>query len=214
MQIHNECIKKILQKSKRFREGGKSYLLTKFTCKEWKCYWLTECINKKWLYVSHNHLYLSISQIMWHLPCHCYLYTIPCMWTLLASSFIHPSLHLFDFCKKLFYKFLCRLFNKNCYTVLRTHLRRFCMCTCGWAIILARAPMNGFQQLIHSPPSFYLQTRAWGKMKLVPKKLKMKMIIPGEFPIYWWLFQMQHFLHLSTRLAEEEEKDKHWVWPH
>ena len=27
----------------------------------------------KWLYISHNHLYINSSKIMWHLPCHRYL---------------------------------------------------------------------------------------------------------------------------------------------
>ena len=65
---------------------------------------------------------------------------IPCMWTLLASSFIHSSLHLFDFWwKKIFSTFLFMLFfacsKNNCYPVLPTHLQLMChlsTCTDGW----------------------------------------------------------------------------------
>ena len=74
-------------------------------------------------YIPHNHPYISSSEIMWYLPCDCYILgivkhrhlhcgfclctlstsntVIPCMQTSLASSFIHPSLHLLDFWSEL-----------------------------------------------------------------------------------------------------------------
>ena len=77
-------------------------------------------------FVSHNHPYISSSGMADDTLFYCYLCrdgcvkcshlrcgsclctlsasntSIPCMWTLFASSFIHPSLHLLDFCKKSF----------------------------------------------------------------------------------------------------------------
>ena len=146
--------------------------------KEWKYYWLTKCINKNHNvngHVSHNHLYIHVSRskITWLQPCCCYLHvsrdgcvkhmainTVVLVYALcrpvtlpflvcelfLASSFIPPSLHLFDFCKKSFQNFLLMLFfNNNCYVVLPMHL---------WLMRhpIARAPTNGFQQLVHCAP--------------------------------------------------------------
>ena len=72
--------------------------------------------------------------------------SIPCMWTLIASSFIPTS---FLFLQKVFNDFLFMLFFsfKNCY-VCHPH-------TCSWCIILACAPTNGVQQLVHSAPSVF-----------------------------------------------------------
>ena len=64
-------LKDFLQKSKRCRDRGWSYWLTKFTYKEWKYYWLTKCINKNhnvWLYISHMQPSLGIVAVAWQMP--------------------------------------------------------------------------------------------------------------------------------------------------
>ena len=122
--------------------------------KKWKYYWLTKCINKNHNvngHVSHNHLYIHVSRskITWLQPCYSYLYRDGCVKHMainavvlvyvlcqpvtlsflvcelfLASSFIPPSLHLFDFYKKSFItSCLC--------SVSITIIMWCCSCTCG-----------------------------------------------------------------------------------
>ena len=79
--------------------------------------------------------------------------SIPCMWTLLDSSFFPPP-HLcifFDFCKKSFNKFLFMLFFQLASIKI---VMRCCPRTCGWCVIHTCVPTNGIQQLVHSAPQF------------------------------------------------------------
>ena len=75
------------------------------------------------------------------------------------------------------------------------------LCICSWCIILACAPMNGAQQLVHCSP--YKKSEG-GKSQLCSNKLQMHTL--REFCDYWWLFRTQDLSHYGARLTEERKK--------
>ena len=82
----------------------------------------------KWsIPTSARFLFRNVFEDLW-------VYTsIPCMWTLLASSFIRPALHLLVYARNLLTKFsLMVFFQYAC-----------CPRTCSWRVILTCALMNG-----------------------------------------------------------------------
>ena len=118
---------------------------------------------------------------------------IPCMWTLLASSFIHTSLHLFDFWKKiclvLLYQCLCNLF---CHVVPPTHLRLKChpsTCTDKWYPKASTlCPMSLSRKKAQVVSHSYLQKKAYH-----PRR------------IFWLLVAISNATCFA-RLAEEGKK--------
>ena len=75
------------------------------------------------------------------------------------------------------------------------------LCICSLCVILACAPMNGIQQLVHSAPQSSPQ-----KTQEVSRSYAQKWSLKDhsqKFPDYWWPFQTQKLLRYSTKLAEE-----------
>ena len=114
-----------------------------------------------------------------------------------------PSLHFFDFS---FNKFLFMLFSacfKNCYVC--------CPRTCGWCIILACAPTNGIQQLVHSAPSVFptKKSHEWGH-NFAPKRSS-KGLSSENFLATGGFFEHNTY---SARLFEERKKmNNSDFWP-
>ena len=129
--------------------------------------------------------------------------SIPCMWTLLASSFILYPYIFFDFCKKSFIKILFMFFfsPKN----FMCHPR-----TCSWCIILARATMNGFQWLVHSALSVF---PAKGKSKLHSKRSS-KWSSPENFLHTGGCFERNTSrVQALGWLEKKEEERRRWTIP-
>ena len=129
------------------------------------------------------------------------------MWALLASSFIHQSLHLFDFCKKsclkiLAYALFFSLLSKNCY-MMPPYI-------CGWCVILARALTNGIQQLVHfCSVSLSLPHRKALEESYVQTKLKGT--IPRKFPDYtggYFKFNTYQIIALGWLKGERKKERK------
>ena len=80
------------------------------------------------------------------------------------------------------------------------------LCICSLCVILACAPMNGIQQLVHSAPQFSLQKNAGGKSQLY-SKMKLKRSFPENF-----LTTGGHFKHKIYRITAQgcmaEERNK------
>ena len=96
-------------------------------------------------------------------------------------SYVQPSLHLFDFCKKSFkisclYAIFSAFFNKNLLHEAAQDLRLMC------------------------------QKTACGNSQLRTKQAQKNH--PREFHDYWWLFWTQHTSHYSVRQAEERKKER------
>ena len=123
-------------------------------------YFISQCLHPAiptfGIHLLEIFLILSFEKI--HLYCGSYLCSLSasnkvtsCIWTFLASSFTHPSLHIFDFwVKSILVYTLFQLVSIENYVVLPMHLMHH---------TIAHAPTNDIQQPVHSAPAVLLLKR-------------------------------------------------------
>ena len=83
-----------------------------------------------------------------------------------------------------------------------------CRCprTCGWCVILAHAPTNGVQQLVHSAP---LIEKRWSYVA-VTLKAKFKMLPPENFLATGDCFECNTYHITALGWLKKEDDEQFW----